>query len=339
MSQPSPHAFLPRVDEIKDCATQSKKLRCDDDAHCENTPAGPAANSSHQLSKAGGACHPLTLPMKTGGLSMHQVAAAMMHDCALQERLVKTLGQILDTTVYRNDARRHRACCSPDSPLLRFESNSRCPLKPSAYLERIQKYTVTSPCNFVIGLIYLQRLRDLDQAKQMRLTSFNTQRYLLTAIMLASKTFDDYYVSNKQWALVGDLDVKEMNTLELDMLFALSFSMGVTREEYDLCSWALDDHLRTLAGEEAMQFTNVVGEKATQSTSDISEMSQTCVDSQPDGPLSRKSSFSHSPEQTVHDGPQGMKAYDHLKSQKTLVLSRLRALTKALLREEWNEKM
>jgi hypothetical protein len=73
------------------------------------------------------------------------------------------------------------------------------------------------------------------------LTPFNIQRYLLTASMLASKTFDDVHVSNKQWGLVGEIEAKDMLLLELDMLSALDFSMTVHREEDDACVSALED--------------------------------------------------------------------------------------------------
>ena len=53
--------------------------------------------------------------------------------------------------------------------------------------------------------------------------------------MLASKFLDEPHCSNKQWALVGDLSVKEMNSLELEMLWLLKFSLNVSREEYDEC--------------------------------------------------------------------------------------------------------
>ena len=53
--------------------------------------------------------------------------------------------------------------------------------------------------------------------------------------MLATKVFDEPVVRNKQWSLIGDLSVADMNELELDMLWALKFSLNVTREEYDHC--------------------------------------------------------------------------------------------------------
>ena len=54
--------------------------------------------------------------------------------------------------------------------------------------------------------------------KTLRLTSFNIQRMFLTAMMIAHKFLDEPVCSNKQWSLVGDLTVKEMNSLELHML-------------------------------------------------------------------------------------------------------------------------
>jgi hypothetical protein len=92
-----------------------------------------------------------------------------------------------------------------------------------------------------VGLIYLQRLKDLDtDGKCTRLTSYNIQRLLLTALMLASKFLDEPHASNKQWALVGDLSVQEMNSLELEMLWLLKFSLNISRDEYDECLRGLE---------------------------------------------------------------------------------------------------
>jgi hypothetical protein len=178
-----------------------------------------------------------------GGISMVDLIAAMTSDAEQQESNLDNVGRVLDACVDHNVAtfaendweRRHSRCAT----FHRFESHVRCPLKPSAYLERIYQYTSTSPCNAVIGFIYLQRI---SSRHGICLTSFNIQRYLLTAIMLASKTFDDVHASNKQWALIGDIEkAKDMLLLELDMLVALDFSMTVHREEYDACVSALED--------------------------------------------------------------------------------------------------
>ena len=61
----------------------------------------------------------------------------------------------------------------------------------------------------------------------------------------AAKFLDDHYASNKQWALVGDLSTRELNTLELAMLSALDFQLFVTREEYNTSVRMLWDLLPT----------------------------------------------------------------------------------------------
>ncbi len=85
----------------------------------------------------------------------------------------------------------------------------------------------------------LQRLKTLDgngaADTKLWLTSYNIQRLLLTATLLENKMYDEPFDSYKQWAAIGDLTNQEMNALELEILFALKFSLVVSREEYDQC--------------------------------------------------------------------------------------------------------
>jgi hypothetical protein len=160
-------------------------------------------------------------------------------DAEAQEPVVALFCRVLDRTVVDNDER-SRAHDSPVAHPL-FEHSHPCPLCPSEYVQRILKYTRCSPGNLIVGLIYLQRLKDLDtDGKCTRLTSYNIQRLLLTALMLASKFLDEPHASNKQWALVGDLSVQEMNSLELEMLWLLKFSLNISRDEYDECLRGLE---------------------------------------------------------------------------------------------------
>ena len=156
-------------------------------------------------------------------------------DAEAQESVVALFCRVLDRTVVDND---ERIASKPatDSAHPIFEGTHPCPLSPSEYVERILKYTRCSPCNLIVGLVYLQRFKDLDaDGKRTRLTSYNIQRLLLTALMLASKFLDEPHASNKQWALVGDLSVQEINNLEMEMLWLLKFSLNISREEYDEC--------------------------------------------------------------------------------------------------------
>ena len=53
------------------------------------------------------------------------------------------------------------------------------------------------------------------RGQDLKLTPFNIQRLLLVLMMLASKYLDDYFVSNKQWAMIGDLQTRELNHIEV----------------------------------------------------------------------------------------------------------------------------
>ena len=167
---------------------------------------------------------------------MLELSAVIKNDAAQQLSIVKIVGCVLDMCILLKPASK-----LPDdqSPMTQFDGRKPCPLKPSAYLHRMLQYTNASPCTFLIAVVYLQRLK--DQTGTLRLTAYNYQRFLLTAVMVASKTYDDFYASNKQWALVGDLEVKEINALELDLLFSLKFHCTVTREEYDESRTAIED--------------------------------------------------------------------------------------------------
>ena len=164
-------------------------------------------------------------------------------DAEAQEPVVALVCRVLDRTVVGYSDQRIASKPATDSYSSHppFEGTHPCPLSPSEYVERILKYTRCSPCNLIVGLVYLQRLKDLDaDGKRTRLTSYNIQRLLLTALMLASKFLDEPHASNKQWALVGDLSVQEMNSLELEMLWLLKFSLTISRDEYDECSRQLE---------------------------------------------------------------------------------------------------
>ena len=182
----------------------------------------PSAKSSRwNIYRSWAAC-------EVGGLTMIEMTEALQADAAEQENIAEMLGPVLDATVessIRSDM---------PSALPRFESSKACPLSPSAYLARMLRYTAISPCNLVVGISYLQRLKNKTYGHgTVKLNTNNIQRFLLCANMLASKYLDDRYMSNKQWARVGDLDLQELNSLELDMLKALDFDLHISREDYN----------------------------------------------------------------------------------------------------------
>ena len=168
---------------------------------------------------------------------------ALEADADAQDIMVGVVGRVMDRLVAKNDAQPTSGAGAP-SPLPSFEGSVPCPLQPSAYISRMLKYSRCSPCNLVVAVVYLERLKKAVREGQqgspcgdrvLRLTSHSTQRLLLTAVMLACKFLDEPVVKNRQWGLIGDLSVTEMNELELDFLWALKFSLNITRDEYDQC--------------------------------------------------------------------------------------------------------
>lgn len=155
---------------------------------------------------------------------MTELTQAMKDDAAAQDYVVEILGTILDKTIQCNDQQ------GRNSGLVVFDGDIACPVSPSAYLKRIIKYGQCSPCCLVIGIIYLQRLK--RRTPSLCLTSYNIQRLLVTSMMVASKFFDDFYQSNEHWAQIGNLGLKELNKLELTLLFEIKFDLSVSREDY-----------------------------------------------------------------------------------------------------------
>jgi hypothetical protein len=190
------------------------------------------------------------------GLSMLDLVEAMKADAKNQDELISVIANSLEDTVKRNDT------LGRVTELTAFEGD-KAPISPSAYTRRIMKYGGCSPCCLAIGLIYLERLK--RRVNSVCLTSNNFQRLFLVAVMTAAKFLDDFYYSNKHWAEVGGIPNKELNYLETEFLFRLSFSLYITREEYDaytsLFSGACDEPSRPQAANPALKRVAGMGEK------------------------------------------------------------------------------
>ena len=97
-------------------------------------------------------------------------------------------------------------------------------------IHRIHKYASCSKECFILALIYIDRL---IQRNNFLLTELNVHRVVITAVLLAAKFFDDAYYNNAYYAKVGGVLVSEMNTLEVEFLFRIDFSLRVLPEVYD----------------------------------------------------------------------------------------------------------
>jgi len=97
------------------------------------------------------------------------------------------------------------------------------------YLYRIHKYTLVSTESFVLALIYIDRL---IQRNNFVLSELNVHRVVITAVLIAAKFFDDHYYNNQYFSRVGGVLLSEMNSLEVDFLFRVNFSLHVKPDIY-----------------------------------------------------------------------------------------------------------
>lgn len=99
-----------------------------------------------------------------------------------------------------------------------------------SYLHRIIKYVQCSTQSVIFSLIFIDRL--IEQ-HALTVTEHNVHRLLLSAILVAAKSFDDEFYSNGFFSQVGGIPVQELNNLELEFLFLLQFNTFVSPEKYN----------------------------------------------------------------------------------------------------------
>lgn len=98
------------------------------------------------------------------------------------------------------------------------------------YLERISKYASCSGECFVLALIYIDRIIQINPT--FVVNSLNIHRLLITSVMLGAKFFDDQYFNNAYYAKVGGVPCAEINCLEVEFLFMTNFGLSVTTDQY-----------------------------------------------------------------------------------------------------------
>ncbi|CAD8101447.1 unnamed protein product [Paramecium primaurelia] len=98
------------------------------------------------------------------------------------------------------------------------------------YLIRIMRYTKCSEGCLIIGLIYLDRIQELNQ--ELQLNNQSAHRYLIIAIVLAIKYQDDDIYKNDYYAKVGGITMQELNDMEKEFLELLDYQLFVQQDLY-----------------------------------------------------------------------------------------------------------
>lgn len=66
--------------------------------------------------------------------------------------------------------------------------------------------------------------------------------------MLAAKFFDDQYFKNRYYAQVGGIPCAEINSLELEFLFSINFSLHVKPDDFAKYELELRKHVMSCVG-------------------------------------------------------------------------------------------
>lgn len=94
------------------------------------------------------------------------------------------------------------------------------------YVYQILSSTRLPSSTILLGLYYLaSRMRMLSSSKIYTAGSGQVYRMLTVALLLGSKFLDDNTFQNKSWAEVSNIPVSELNSMELDWLFAFEWKI------------------------------------------------------------------------------------------------------------------
>lgn len=108
------------------------------------------------------------------------------------------------------------------------------------YVLQILSSTRLPSSTILLGLFYLAtRMRTLSSASVYTTGNGQVSRWLTVALLLGSKFLDDNTFQNKSWAEVSSIPVAELNSLEIDWLFALDWKIhNRIYDKHDgLASW------------------------------------------------------------------------------------------------------
>ena len=133
-----------------------------------------------------------------------------------------------------------------------FHSRTIPDISIAQYLQRLLNYFSMPTEALLTVLVYFERLAVHSRNRQLlrpdcrilEVNSYTVHRLLVTGLMVAGKVSSDIFYSNRHWAKVGGLPIAELNSLELQFVFYLNWSLIVRPEEI----YHLTEKLRVKAG-------------------------------------------------------------------------------------------
>ncbi|XP_007909549.2 protein CNPPD1 [Callorhinchus milii] len=149
----------------------------------------------------------------------------------LTERVKKRLyyGQDMDCNM---DA---LSCPVTDIAVELLQKSAPSPIRKlrKKYAAHVAREACISPCAMMLALVYIERLRHRNPEYLQQISSSDL---FLISMMVASKYLydegEEEEVFNDEWGAAGKLDVHSVNTLEMNFLRAIDWSLYVNTQEF-----------------------------------------------------------------------------------------------------------
>ncbi|KAI8836118.1 cyclin-domain-containing protein [Chytridium lagenaria] len=137
--------------------------------------------------------------------------------------LIFLVAEILECLTAHNN----RLTVNPAN-ITRFHSKRAPDISIIEYLRRIVKHGAVNRSCLLSILVYMDRM--CFRHNMFMISSLTVHRFIITAVTVSSKAHSDTYFSNRVYADVGGIPLRELNTLELDTLFHLNWDLQVTSD-------------------------------------------------------------------------------------------------------------
>ena len=156
--------------------------------------------------------------------------------------VIEIVADILEEIVKDNEKNNENESNKSDSNesaiISVFTSNKTPQISIKKYLTRIMKYSKPETSTVIICLIYIDKI---CENSSLQLSIYNIHRIILSCMILALKYNEDDYYSNKYYAKVGGISLKELNELEYNIMVLLQFNFFVDDITYEKYQAQLND--------------------------------------------------------------------------------------------------
>lgn len=120
-----------------------------------------------------------------------------------------------------------------------YDSHTVPDIRLCDYLHRIASLSKCANRDFISALVYVDRL--ISNGVISRISFHNVHRLVGVSIMISTKFYEDQPYTNKSWAKILGISLRELNSIEVSFLSAIQFNLKIDLS--DLNAW-VDSVLR-----------------------------------------------------------------------------------------------